>query len=137
MKRWLRITLYLLVIVISFLSGWVFESFQNMDLFYIRSEYSLPSTIVVEQGSSDGLYTAQILYESLSKAFFFAIEKKDGSRLIVDNSFVPSAGYHEPIFEMSWDKSNENVFITVDHDFGEGNLEFVFNVPALKLRKVD
>ena len=131
------ITIYVLVIVISFFSGWFYESITNMDLFYSRGEYSLPRSIVEEQKSSDGLYSAQILYEDSSKAFYFAIQKRDGPRLIVDSNFVPGAGYHEPIFKISWGKNNKNVYITVDHDFGEGNLKFIFSLPELKLRNVN
>jgi hypothetical protein len=108
-----------------------------MDLFYSRGEYSLPSSIVEEQKSSDGLYSAQILYEGSSKAFYFAIQKRDGPRLIVDSNFVPSSGYHTPIFKISWGKNNKNVYITVDHDFGESNFKFIFSLPELKLRKVN
>ena len=137
MKKWIYIAIYIHVIAISFFSGWFYESIKSMDLFYSRGEYSLPSSIVVEQKSSDGLYNAQILYEDSSKAFFFAIQKRDGPRLIVDSNFVPSAGYHEPLFNISWGNNNKNVYITVDHDFGEGNLKFIFTLPELKLRKVN
>ena len=129
------IAIYVLVIAISFFSGWFYKSITNMDLFYSRGEYNLPSSIVNEQKSSDGLYSAQILYEGSSKAFYLAIQKRDGPRLIVDSDFVPSAGYHEPIFKISWGKNNKNVYITVDHDFGEGSLKFIFSLAELKLRK--
>ena len=56
MKKWIQIAIYILVIVISFFSGLFYESMRNLDLFYSKSEYSLPSSVVVEQESSDGLY---------------------------------------------------------------------------------
>ncbi|HBF42963.1 MAG TPA: hypothetical protein DDW42_04915 [Desulfobacteraceae bacterium] len=137
MKKWIKVAISILVIAISFFSGWFYESIKNLDLFYSRGEYSLPSSIVVEQESSDGLYNAQILYEDSSKAFYLAVHKRDGTRLIVDSNFVPGAGYHEPLFKMCWDKNNKNVYITIDHDFGEGKLKFVFSLSELKLSKVN
>jgi len=62
---------------------------RNLDLFYSKGDYSLPSSVVVEQESLDGLHNAQILYEDSSKAYYFAVQRKQGTRLIVDSSFVP------------------------------------------------
>ena len=136
MKKWIRVSIYILVSVISFFSGLFYESVRNLDLFHSKGEYSLPSSVVVEQESLDGLHNAQILYEDSSKAFYFAVQRKKGTRLIVDSNFVPNAGYHEPLFTILWDKNNKNVYIIVDHDFGENKLKFVFNIPSQNFRKV-
>jgi hypothetical protein len=72
-----------------------------------------------------------------SRAFYFAIQRSGGSKLIIDSEIALSNGYHDPEFKLAWDETNSKVQIIVDHDFGEGNLIFSFDVNTLKLSPVD
>jgi hypothetical protein len=100
-------------------------------LFYQRGSYSLPKTVVVEESSPNGELKAFILREDSSNAYYFAIQRNSGSRMIVDADFMPKAGYHHPIFTLSWNKGSDEVSLTIDHDFGESNLEYVFDIGTL------
>ena len=103
--------------------------------FYMRGSYSLPKTVMAEKISSDGLFKAVILKEDSSNAYYFAIERKNGSRLIVDEDFVPRAGYHHPVFTLTWNKTNDRVSVVVDHDFGDNNLHYFFDTNNLSWRQ--
>ena len=136
MKKRTHIILYSLAILISFSFGLLFGSIKNLDIFYSRGDYSLPNTIIIEKQSVDGNFNAQILYEKKSKAYYFALQKKDGTRLVIDSDFIPHTGYHEPTFEINWGKNNKKVYINIIHDFGDCNLKFIFDVTKLKLNSV-
>ena len=136
MKKCTHIALYSLTIIVTFSLGLLFGSIKNLDIFYSRGNYSLPPTIILERESPDGKYNAQMLCEDTSKGYYFALQKKNGTRLIIDSDFIPHAGYHEPVFDMTWEKNNRKLYITIDHDFGEGNLKYIFDVQKLKLNSV-
>jgi len=72
-----------------------------------------------------------------SQAYFFAIQKNGGSKLIIDADLAPSVGYHHPGFKLSWNEQNDKVYITVDHDFGDANIEFSFDVKKQILSRID
>ena len=122
-----------MAIAIGFVIGRIAASLSMEDIFYFRKDYNLPKSVVLEKSSPNGLYIAQILLEDKSKAYFLALQGENGDRMILDREIAPASGYHNPIFKISWDKNSENIFITVDHDFGEGNLSYVFDRKKIRL----
>jgi hypothetical protein len=110
-------------------------AFYFSDRFYGNSEYELPKKTIIKKESPTGEYTAKILYEEKSKQYFIAIEGQTGTQTILDKEFVPYVGYHDPIIKLSW-RNDDTVSVEVDHDFGEGNLLYEFNIRELDFKKV-
>lgn len=120
--------------VVTFLAGFLLHYGVSMfddffgPWFYQRGSYSLPQTVVAEKLSPDNSLKASVLTDQPSGAYYLAIQKGDGPRLIIDADFVPHSGYHHPILALSWNRSSDRVFLTVDHDFGDNILTYLFDI---------
>ncbi len=125
--------LVLLVVAVPASIGWYyFRVVGNM--FYQSSEYVFPKKVLTSKSSPSGRYIAKILYDEKTKNYFFAIQGSDGTQLILSETFIPSAGYHDPIVTVSW-YDTDTAKIIVDRDFGEGNLVYEFNVQNLSFKR--
>ena len=113
-----------------------YVAFRAAGMFYDASPYSFPQKVVAEKLSPDGRYTAKILYDQPTKNYFVAVEGTDGTQLILSKTFVPSAGYHDPLVSLSW-RNADTVAIVVDRDFGESNRRYEFNLKRLSFNQTD
>ena len=84
---------------------------------------TLESAVLAEASSQSGTLKAVVLKRG--DQYRFAIQSRDGTLSVVDQDFVPK-GYHAPIVTLTW-KSVNKVIVSVDHDFGEGILTFVYD----------
>lgn len=137
MKKSHVTALIFFAVLLGFLLGRVDTSNFNGSFIYKRGEYSLPNSTIISESSPNGKYTAEIIMDEGSQAYFFAFQKTGGSKLIVDADIAPPGGYHHPGFKLSWNEQNNMVYITVDHDFGDANIEFLFDVKKQILSRVD
>lgn len=126
------VVILLAVAALSGIGWYSYQFFQG--LFYQSSPYAFPKKVILKKLSPNCKYLAVILYEEKTKNFFLAIEGRDHTQLIMNKTFVPSVSLHDPIVTLSW-KDTEIVKIVVDHDFGEGNLVYEFNVRNLSFRQ--
>jgi hypothetical protein len=116
-----KIFFFVLTYSLLFLAGYLFAQF------FIEGDYTPPTkTVITEATSPDGMFKAFVLKDA-SDTYHFAIAKKDGTRLIVDEDLFSGRGYHQPIFTLSWNKTSDLVSVEVDHDFGDNNLLYRFD----------
>lgn len=133
MKKYIVIILILLSFIIGIFVDQLYTSINMEDMFYLKKEYNLPKTVFMEKQSPDSLDIVQILYEEKSNSYFLAFKKAEGSKMIIVEDLVKTGGYHNPIFKITWNQDNESFNIVIDHDFGEGNKEYIFDCRELKL----
>ena len=133
MKTYIVIVLILVSFIIGVFVDKLFTSINMEDMFYTKKEYKLPNTVVMEKLSQDSLYTIQVLFEEKSNSYFLAFKKTNGTKMIIEKDVVRTNGYHNPIFKITWNQDKESFNIIIDHDFGEGNKEYIFNCIELKL----
>ncbi|MFV1883601.1 MAG: hypothetical protein ACMZ7B_03855 [Balneola sp.] len=93
----------------------------------------LTRTIYTEQPSPNSKFVAQII--KIGEDYRFAIKSENGTISIVDLYFTPT-GYHDPGFTLVWNDESSSIQIEVDHDFGENNLLFEYNLETLDWQEV-
>jgi hypothetical protein len=124
------------IAAIAVVAPGAYVAFLAAGMFYDASPYSFPQKVVAETRSPDRRFTAKILLDEPTKNYFFAIEGIDRTQLILSKTFVPNAGYHDPLVSVSWTNA-ETVTIVVDRDFGEANLRYEFNLRRLSFNQTD
>ena len=83
--------------------------------------------------SLDGKYKATAKGINSTDKLQVTIESADeGNKLLSSLVSIP-IGYHAPIISMSWENSKK-LYLTIDHDFGEGNLVYEYNVGDNELK---
>ena len=93
----------------------------------------LKRTIYTELESPSSKFVAQII--KVGENYRFAIKSDNGTVSIVDIDFTPT-GYHDPGFALNWNDQSNRVKIEVDHDFGENNLLFEYNLETLSWQEI-
>lgn len=73
-------------------------------------------------------FVAQII--KIGENYRLAIKSDNGTVSIIDIDFIPT-GYHDPGFALVWNDLSSSIQIEVDHDFGENNLLFEYNLESL------
>ncbi len=115
------------------------KSFKYIFLFVLLFSVSgcqtteLKRTIYTEQESPNSKFVAQII--KVGENYRFAIKSDNGTVSIVDIDFTPT-GYHDPGFALVWNDESSSVQIEVDHDFGDNNLLFEYNLETFSWQKV-
>ena len=92
------------------------------------NETERKQTLIIEQASPNSKFVAQII--KIGENYRFAVKSENKTVSIVDEEFTP-AGYHNPRFSFEWNDLSSSVQIKVDHDFGENNLLFEYNLETL------
>jgi hypothetical protein len=85
---------------------------------------TLDPVVVAEASVRDGALKAVVLKRG--GQYRFGIRSSNGTLSIVDQDFVPG-GYHEPVVTLRWHEDGVKVAVTVDHDFGDGVLTFIYD----------
>lgn len=97
--------------------------------------YRLPDSVLVQSSSPDNFWQAQIVKSPAAPNLYLALVHKSGHRVIVDTVFIPN-GYHAPVVRLDWSEGGKALKIGVDHDFGDGNLKFLFQMDKMRLERI-
>jgi hypothetical protein len=89
--------------------------------------------IYVTSPSKDGTLKAIIREGTNDNSVYLLIESTERNGPIATKEINIPKGYHAPIISMSWESSN-TLRIEIDHDFGDGNHDYEYNVDTGTLR---
>ncbi len=104
-------------------------------LFGCSSEINLNGyKVYIEKKSIDGSLSAVILQNIGNEDYYLGIRSENGTLVIVNNTFIPK-GYHSPIIDLEWSLDNNQVMITIDYDFGDGILHYIYDIKLYSLMK--
>lgn len=89
---------------------------------------------VASSPSPNGSLTA-VVFRTSGEKLLFGIRGTNGTTLLMDSALPVPGGYHDPRILLRWAPNSQSVKVAVDHDFGDGNIVYVFDVRSLTLRR--
>jgi len=80
--------------------------------------------------------TASILKGKDDKTVYLSVSGNNESKTIIANEIIlPPKGYHDVMVRVEW-KTNTLIVITIDHDFGDGNHVYEYDVLKYTFKKL-
>ena len=83
-----------------------------------------PGTLVAETVAPDGELVARVRAGAMKGQYLFELRRTDGGELVASETITAPVGYHKHLITLRWVTGTARAIATIDHDFGEGNLEF-------------
>ena len=83
-----------------------------------------PGTLVAEKVAPDSALVARVRAGRTKGEYLFELRRTDGGELVSSETITAPVGYHEHLITLRWVTGGARAIATIDHDFGEGNLEF-------------
>ena|SRR2546425_3691983 len=83
-----------------------------------------PGTLVAERLAPDSGLVATVRAGPTKGEYLFELRRTIGGELVARETISAPVGYHEHRISLRWLAGGARVIATIDHDFGEGNLEF-------------
>lgn len=98
-------------------------------------KYEFPSEVITSEKSKNGDLVASVLKGNKDNTVFFSISSPRDTRAIIITPITIPAGYHKPLIKLVW-KSEQKVTFIIDHDFGDGNHVYEYDVRNYVLSKL-
>jgi hypothetical protein len=83
-----------------------------------------PGSIVAETMAPDSGLVATVKAGLTKGEYLFELRRTDGGELVASERISAPVGYHPHRITLRWLAGGARVVATIDHDFGDGNLEF-------------
>jgi hypothetical protein len=83
-----------------------------------------PGTLVAERVAPDSGLVARVRAGATKGQYVLELETTTGGELVASDTITAPVGYHEHRITLRWVTDSARAIATIDHDFGEGNLEF-------------
>ncbi len=87
-----------------------------------------PGTVMVQDSSPNRLLSARVVAADTAGSYRFQILMLSGGAIVAERRIAAPVGYHPQLISLKW--SQGQAVATIDHDFGDGNLEFKLAPPA-------
>ena len=81
-------------------------------------------TVVAESVSPDRALVARVIAGAGKGQYVFELRRAQGGELMASEAIAAPVGYHQHIVKVRWVNGSARAVATVDHDFGENNLDF-------------
>lgn len=104
-------------------------------LFGCTGKYEFPSEIIASEKSKNGKLVASVLKGENDSTVFFSISSYSDTRVLVTTPISIPMGYHDPLIKVDW-KSKQKVTFIIDHDFGEGNHVYEYDIQNYALKRL-
>ena len=104
-------------------------------LYGCTGKYEFPSEVITSEKSKNGELVASVLKGENESTVFFSISSSSDTRAIIITPISIPTGYHEPLIKVEW-KSKEKVTFIIDHDFGEGNHVYEYDIQNYVLKRL-
>jgi len=83
-----------------------------------------PGTLVAEKVAPDSGLVARVRAGPTKGEYLFELRKTHGGELVASETMTAPVGYHQHLITLRWVTGSARAIATIDHDFGDGNLEF-------------
>jgi|SRR6266853_2502289 len=83
-----------------------------------------PGSIVAETMAPDSGLVATVRAGLIKGEYLFELRRTNGGQLVASETISAPIGYHPHRITLRWLPGEARVIATIDHDFGDGNLEF-------------
>jgi len=83
-----------------------------------------PPGAIAEKVAPDSELLARVRAGAMKGQYIFELRRTHGGDLVASESIAAPVGYHGHRITLRWVMGSARAIATIDHDFGEGNLEF-------------
>ena len=83
-----------------------------------------PGAIVAEKVAPDSGLLATVRAGATKGQYLFELRRTRGGELVASETIAAPVGYHRHLVTLRWVTGGARAIATIDHDFGEGNLDF-------------
>jgi hypothetical protein len=95
---------------------------------YFEPDLPAAGSAIVENKSPEGLLIARVVASDKPGRYMFLVEEIATGKTIANILISSPVGYYSHLVQIRWETGNNAVTAIIDHDFGEGNLEFVLEL---------
>lgn len=100
-------------------------------LFGCTNHYWKPpntGSVMVELKSPDNCLYARVIATEVPGTYKFEVRHIQSGQVLAEKNISAPIGYHPHLVTLVWDRAGRTVWVTIDHDFGDGNKTYDLNV---------